>query len=123
MKNYQAYVKHLKENYDNPLDLTIPGDDELLSLYPELEPWQARQKWYNERSAEIDRSRERSQSMDDSIQALKIRERKEILSKLSDMIALAQRTEDDQFLSELISLMEKYPNLVRKVDTTKIVST
>jgi len=131
MKKYSEYVNFLLENTDIP---NMPNDEELERLYPEIDyPGPRREQWYRDQQAKGRKSEIGEDARRKELEDLKEREKKELLTRISDMIAKAYqpiKNEDPQkqielqekaskFIPELLALIESHPELVRDYAPTK----
>lgn len=115
MKKYLEYVA-LKENEEYPFD------EELKKMYPDLEyPGQRKHQWHNDNMAKTTRAQTQRDNSNTEIDQLREREKKELLVRLSDMLAVAYKNENEDFIEELTALIENYPELVRDINIKPMI--
>lgn len=101
-------------------DLEIPSDETLKGTYPDLEyPGQRKQQWYNDQKAKSHKAKSVDMNKNKSLTDLKDTEKKELLTRISDMIAVSHSKGDDRFIKELMDLLDSHPDLVRDYAATR----
>ena len=109
MKKYSEYVNFLSES----ADLVIPDDAILKTLYPDLEyPGQRQQQWYQDERAKRMRAETEVESSGSDIPGLRKEEVNVLNSKITHMITRASVTGNDEFIEEVMALIEGYPELL-----------
>ena len=107
MKKYNDYIKYINENED------LPTKEELEALYPNLEyPGQRMVQWNQDNIA---RAAKEKASMDyerNQIAPIIDDQKDQITTKITHMIARAFAMNNDEFLDEMIDVIESYPELL-----------
>jgi len=109
MKKYSEYVNFLSENED----VLIPDDAILKTLYPELDyPGQRKQQWYQDTMSKKMRTKSEIEYTGRDIPAMQKDEVVILNSKITHMITRASATNNSEFIEEVMSLIESYPELL-----------
>ena len=107
MKKYAEYIKVLNEQ-------EFPDDETLAAQYPHLEyPGQRKQQWHIDQEATALRKNSEAEAESNNLEVLKGYQKTEIISKVSHMVTRAIAIDNSEFLDDLISLMQKYSDLLK----------
>lgn len=118
MKKYYEFVNHLNENVD--LIDQMPSDEELKVLYPHINyPGPRREQWYQDAKAQQEQSKNRKEMRAFEVGMMQERDKKELLSRLSDMITMAHKDPSSTFMEELMTLMYSHKELIRDISFGK----